>query len=68
MTAIELKHQANLQRWAQAIQDCRSSGVPVKGWRVLNLAYRLGYKRNHSGDCDLNNADEGKNIFNFIGR
>ena len=32
MTAIELKHQANLQRWAQAIQDCRSSGVSVKAW------------------------------------
>ena len=32
MTAIELKHQANLQRWAQAIQECRSSGVSVKAW------------------------------------
>ena len=32
MTAIELKHEANLQRWAQAIQDCRSSGVSVKAW------------------------------------
>ena len=32
MTAIELKHQANLQRWAQAIQECRSSGASVKAW------------------------------------
>lgn len=32
MTAIELKHQANLQRWAEAIQECRSSGVSVKAW------------------------------------
>lgn len=32
MTAIELKHEANLQRWSQAIRDCRSSGVPVKKW------------------------------------
>ena len=32
VTAIELKHQANLQRWAEAIQECRSSGVSVKAW------------------------------------
>ena len=32
MTAIELKHEANLQRWAEAIQECRSSGVSVKAW------------------------------------
>ena len=32
MTAIELKHQANLQRWAEAIQECRSSGLSVKAW------------------------------------
>ena len=32
MTAIELKHQANMQRWSQAIQDCRSSGVSVRAW------------------------------------
>ena len=27
-----MKHEANLQRWAEAIQDCRSSGVSVKAW------------------------------------
>ena len=32
MTAIELKHKSNLQRWAQAIQECRSSGMSVKAW------------------------------------
>ena len=32
MIAIELRHQANMQRWAQAIQDCRSSGLSVKAW------------------------------------
>ena len=32
VTATELKHQANLERWAEAIQECRSSGVPVKAW------------------------------------
>ena len=32
MTAIELKHEANLQRWSQAIRDCRASGVSVKKW------------------------------------
>ena len=30
MTATELKHEANLQRWAEAIRECRSSGVSVK--------------------------------------
>ena len=32
MTSIELKHEANMQRWAQAIEECRSSGVSVKAW------------------------------------
>ena len=32
MTAIELKHEANLQRWSQAIRDCRASGLTVKAW------------------------------------
>ena len=46
----------------------RTAPSIVTEWRIHNLAYLLGYKRDHSGDCDLNNADEGKNIFNFIGR
>ena len=32
MTSTELKHQARLQEWAGAIQDCRSSGLPVRQW------------------------------------
>ena len=32
MTSIELKHQARLQEWAVAIQDCRSSGLSVRQW------------------------------------
>ena len=32
MTATELKHQANMHRWAEAVQECRSSGVSVKAW------------------------------------
>lgn len=32
MTSIELKHESNMQRWAQAIEECRSSGVSVKAW------------------------------------
>ena len=32
MTSVELKHQAKLQEWAARIQDCRSSGVPVRAW------------------------------------
>ena len=32
MTSTELKHQARLQEWAAAIQDCRSSGLSVRQW------------------------------------
>lgn len=32
MTSTELKHQAKLQKWAAAIQDCRSSGLSVRQW------------------------------------
>lgn len=32
MTSIELKHQAQLQEWAGAIRDCRSSGLSVMQW------------------------------------
>ena len=32
MTSTELKHQARLQEWAVAIQDCRSSGLSVRQW------------------------------------
>ena len=32
MTSNQLKHQAKLQEWAGAIQECRSSGMPVKEW------------------------------------
>ena len=32
MTSIELKHQTKLQEWAAQIQNCRSSGLPVRAW------------------------------------
>ena len=32
VTSTELKHQARLQEWAGAIQDCRSSGLSVRQW------------------------------------
>ncbi len=32
MTSIELKHQAQLQEWASAIKECRSSGRSVREW------------------------------------
>ena len=32
MTSAELKHRAKLQKWAARIQDCRSSGLPVRAW------------------------------------
>ena len=32
MTSNALKHQARLQEWTIAIQECRGSGLPVKQW------------------------------------
>ena len=32
MTSAELKHRAKLQEWSARIQDCRSSGLPVRAW------------------------------------
>ena len=32
VTSTELKHQAKLQTWSTAIQECRSSGLSVKQW------------------------------------
>ena len=32
MTSNELKHQAKMQEWGLAIQDCRSSGLSVREW------------------------------------
>ena len=32
MTSAELKHRVKLQEWAAQIQNCRSSGLPVRAW------------------------------------
>ena len=32
MTSNELKHEAKKQEWNIAIQNCRSSGLPVRAW------------------------------------
>ena len=32
MTSAELKHQTKQQEWAAQIQNCRSSGLPVRAW------------------------------------
>ncbi len=32
MTSNALKHQARQQEWIAAVQECRSSGLPVKQW------------------------------------
>ena len=40
----------------------------VEEWRLHNLAYNLGYKRERTGDCDFNNADEGMGFWDFVGR
>lgn len=37
-------------------------------WKLHNFVYNLGYKRERTGDCDFNNADEGTGIWDFVGR
>ena len=32
MNSSMLKHQAKLQEWAIAVQECRTSGLPVRRW------------------------------------
>lgn len=32
MSSTSLKHQARLQEWSIAVQDCRGSGLPVSRW------------------------------------
>lgn len=32
MTSAELKHLTKQQEWAAQIQNCRSSGLPVRAW------------------------------------
>ena len=32
MTSAKLKHKTKLQEWAAQIQNCRSSGLPVRAW------------------------------------
>lgn len=43
MTSTELKHQARLQEWSLAVQDCRSSGLSVRQWcrqkRITTTTY-----------------------------
>ena len=36
MTSNELKHKGKLQEWALTVQECRSSGKPVKQWCIEN--------------------------------
>ena len=32
MTSTVIKHQARLQKWVAAVQECRSSGLSVRQW------------------------------------
>ena len=45
MTSNELKHKAKLQEWALTIQECRSSGKPVKQWCIENKIKVTTYYR-----------------------
>ena len=45
MTSNELKHKAKLQEWALTVQECRSSGKPVKQWCIENKIKATTYSR-----------------------
>ena len=45
MTSNELKHKAKLQEWALTVQECRSSGKPVKQWCIENIISVATYYR-----------------------
>ena len=45
MTTNELKHKAKLQEWALTVQECRSSGKPVKQWCIENKIKATTYYR-----------------------
>ena len=45
MTSNELKHKAKLQEWALTVQECRSSGKPVKQWCTENKIKATTYYR-----------------------
>lgn len=45
MTSNELKHKAKLQEWSLAVQECRSSGKPVKQWCIENKIKVTTYYR-----------------------
>lgn len=45
MTSNELKHKAKLQEWALMVQECRSSGKPVKQWCIENKIKATTYYR-----------------------
>ena len=48
MTSAALKHQMKLQEWAAQIQNCRSSGLPVRVWcrqEEINASTYYRWKR-----------------------
>lgn len=57
MTSNELKHKARLQEWALTVQECRSSGKPVKQWCIENKIKTTTYyrwEREILGDAEKN--------------
>ena len=69
MTSNKLKHKAKLQEWSLAVQECRSSGKPVKQWcsenkikvttyyrwerEILGTAGKSRNKPEHDGTADI---------------
>ncbi len=46
----------------------RTKSSIVTEWTLHNLAYYVGYKRERTADTDLNNADEGMGLWDFVRR
>ena len=69
MTSIELKHQAQLQEWASAIKECRSSGRSVREWcrqqGINGQTYQAFFPAETEGE-DEDDPDNGLVILKVI--
>ena len=76
-TIVYLGYQIEI---AQAMIDYNASNPSIPAWnrtsvdsiilewRLHNFAYDMHYKRDHSADADIDNEDNGKQLWDYIGR
>jgi hypothetical protein len=62
MTSTELKHRGQLQNWAEAVRDCRSSGLSVKQWCKQREITTTTYYRWEREVLALANTEKAKGV------